>query len=74
MVSFKSDKIVQASDLLDYLVNPKVFDYSDGHVLIPQRPGLGIEVNEERVREAAKIGHNWKAPIWRHEDGSYAEW
>jgi galactonate dehydratase len=64
----------QGSDLLDYLVNPKVFDYSDGYVLIPEGPGLGIEVNEERVREAAKTGHNWKAPIWRHEDGSYAEW
>lgn len=64
----------QGSDLLDYLVNSKAFNYSDGYVLIPQRPGLGIEVNEERVREAAKIGHNWKAPIWRHEDGSYAEW
>ena len=41
---------------------------------IPQGPGLGIEINEEFVKEQAKIGHNWRNPLWRHEDGSVAEW
>ncbi|MGG4032490.1 galactonate dehydratase [Paenibacillus cisolokensis] len=61
-------------DLLDYLKNPGVFSYQTGFVELPTAPGLGIEVNEEKVREAAKKGHDWHAPIWRHEDGSYAEW
>ncbi|EES72364.1 D-galactonate dehydratase [Paenibacillus sp. oral taxon 786 str. D14] len=61
-------------DLLDYLKNPEVFSYQTGFVELPTAPGLGIEVNEEKVREAAKKGHDWHAPIWRHEDGSYAEW
>jgi galactonate dehydratase len=43
-------------------------------VSIPQGPGLGIEVNEEKVREMAKVGHRWRNPVWRHEDGSVAEW
>ncbi len=44
----------QGNDLLDYLKDPSVFDYSDGFVAIPQGPGLGIEVNEEAVaRQAA---------------------
>ena len=64
----------QSNDLLDYLVNPKVFDYIDGYVAIPQGPGLGIEVNEDYVRERARIGHRWRSPIWRHADGSFAEW
>ncbi len=64
----------QGNDLLDYLVDPGVFDYSDGYVTIPTGPGLGIEINEEAVREAAKIGHQWHSPVWRHEDGSIAEW
>lgn len=64
----------EGSDLLDYLVNPEVFDYQDGYVKIPDGPGLGIEVNEEFVREQAKIGHNWRNPVWRHKDGSIAEW
>ncbi|GAA4847374.1 galactonate dehydratase [Paenibacillus vulneris] len=64
----------QGSDLLDYLLDPKTFDYKDGFVSIPQGPGLGVEVNEEKVREMARIGHDWKNPVWRHEDGTVAEW
>jgi len=35
---------------------------------------LGIEVNEAYVIEAAARGHAWRAPVWRHKDGSIAEW
>lgn len=41
---------------------------------ILKNPGLGVDVNEELVRELSKIPHNWKNPIWRHKDGSFAEW
>lgn len=64
----------QGSDLLDYLEDPSVFHYKDGYVNIPKGPGLGITINEEKVREMEKIGHNWRNPIWRHRDGSIAEW
>ena len=62
------------NDLLDYLVDPSVFAYEDGHVAIPQGPGLGIDVNEDFVRRAAAEGHRWRNPMWRHKDGSFAEW
>ena len=62
------------SDLLDYLVDPSVFAYRDGHVAIPQGPGLGIEVDEAVVAKAAETGHRWRNPVWRHADGSLAEW
>ena len=64
----------QGSDLLDYLADPKVFDYKNGVVPMPKKPGLGIEINEELVMEKAKIGHNWKNPVWRNADGTVAEW
>ena len=64
----------KGNDLLDYIKNPEVFDYADGHVKIPQGPGLGIEVNEEFVKERAAVGHRWRNPVWRHSDGSFAEW
>ena len=64
----------QGSDLLDYLVDKTVFEYQDGYVQIPSKPGLGIEINEEQVRRMAAIGHNWRNPVWRHRDGSIAEW
>lgn len=64
----------QGSDLLDYLADPSVFTYQDGFVRRLTAPGLGIEVNEAKVREMAAIGHRWRNPVWRHEDGSIAEW
>lgn len=64
----------QANDLLDYVMNQEVFHFQAGYAAIPKGAGLGIEVNEALVRENAKIGHNWKNPVWRNEDGTIAEW
>ena len=62
------------NDLLDYLEDASVFKYENGFVNIPAQPGLGIAINEEKVIAMAKVGHNWKNPLWYHEDGSVAEW
>ncbi|MDV3308254.1 MAG: galactonate dehydratase [Cyclobacteriaceae bacterium] len=64
----------QGSDLLDYLADNKVFRFDQGFVTIPDGPGLGIEINEDHVRRMAAKGHDWHNPVWRHEDGSVAEW
>ncbi len=64
----------KSNDLLDYVNDPSVFAYEDGMVAIPDGPGLGVDVNEEYVIERAAEGHRWRNPIWRHKDGSFAEW
>ncbi|WP_026190111.1 galactonate dehydratase [Halomicrobium katesii] len=64
----------ETSDVLDYLADPAVFDYDDGYVEIPDDPGLGVEIDEEYVREQAELDHDWHNPVWRHDDGSVAEW
>lgn len=64
----------QLSDLLDYIMEKNVFHYEKGYVKIPEGAGLGIEINEGHVRKMAAIGHNWRNPLWRHQDGSVAEW
>ncbi|MFV0252978.1 MAG: galactonate dehydratase [Beutenbergiaceae bacterium] len=61
------------SDLLDY-ISDTPFSYDQGFLGIPTGPGLGIEVNESIVRERALLTHSWRAPVWRHRDGSIAEW
>jgi galactonate dehydratase len=51
-----------------------VFAFCDSSVARRTGPGLGIDVDEAAVRKAAETGHNWHNPIWRHSDGSLAEW
>lgn len=64
----------EGNDLLDYLADPEVFTFVDGYVARPQLPGLGIAVDEAAVRRADAVGHRWRSPVWRHGDGSFAEW
>ena len=64
----------ETSDVLDYLADPSVFEYEDGYVDIPSDPGLGIDIDEGVVRERAEQDVDWHNPVWRHDDGSVAEW
>lgn len=60
--------------VLDYVYNREDFAFTDGFVSLPRKPGLGVEVNKELVEEENRTPHNWKNPVWRHADGSIAEW
>jgi galactonate dehydratase len=62
------------SDLLDYLLDASVFAYTDGYVPALTGPGLGIEIDVDEVERAAKVGHRWRNPVWRRDDGAFAEW
>jgi galactonate dehydratase len=61
-------------DLLNFITDPEVLTPTDGFLSIPEKPGLGVTIDEAAVREAAKEGHRWRNPIWRQRDGSFAEW
>ncbi len=61
-------------DLLTYLQNPAVFDLEEGMIKPLQAPGLGIAIDEARVRHAAAAPHRWRNPAWRGRDGSLREW
>ena len=60
--------------VLDYVTNKEDFAFTGGFVAMPCIPGLGVSVNRELVLEEAKTPHQWKNPVWRHPDGSVAEW
>lgn len=61
-------------DMLDYVLPGKGFEFDSGFLKIPDRPGLGIEMDEEAIAERSVKDHGWKAPVWRHADGSIADW
>ena len=61
-------------DLLDFVKNKDVFQYENGFVKVPTLPGLGLEIDEEKVREVSAQGLHWTNPKWRNYDGTMAEW
>jgi len=54
-----------------YLEEP--FSVENGFIPLPEDPGLGIEVNEDALREGL-LEEPWQTPSWTHEDGSVADW
>jgi galactonate dehydratase len=60
-------------EFMQYVGNPEVFAFHDGCFVPPTGPGLGVEIDEERVERMSTIGHDRKQPIFTHFDGSYAE-
>ncbi|WP_314848186.1 galactonate dehydratase [Treponema lecithinolyticum] len=60
--------------VLDYIHNTEDFAFTNGFVQLPKLPGLGVSVNKALVLKENKHPHNWKNPVWCHEDGSIAEW
>ncbi|MEU0514596.1 galactonate dehydratase [Amycolatopsis sp. NPDC006125] len=59
---------------LDYLADVRPFAFHDGAIRRWDAPGLGVEIDEDAVRKADAVGHRWRPPVWRHPDGSFAEW
>ncbi len=54
-----------------YLREP--FRVEKGFVAVPTKPGLGIELDDERM--ADKIGHDWRNPVqFDVDDGSVRDW
>ncbi len=69
------DRESPATARLPEAVRP--FDFRDGQVARSTGPGLGIEVDdvaEAAVRGKAVVGHVWRSPSRRHDDGSFTEW
>ncbi len=64
----------KGGDLLDYLKDPSIYQYHQGFLDLMPGPGLGVEIDEQFVKEAAQKEVNWKNPIWRNFDGTVAEW
>lgn len=47
----------------------------NGHIKIPTKPGLGIEVDVDLMRDTDRLGHDWMNPqSYLEKDGSVADW
>lgn len=61
-------------DLLDFVKNKEIFQYKDSYVQLPKGPGLGIDMDEDKIKEVAQEGLVWSNPSWKNYDGTIAEW
>ena len=64
----------QGFDLLDFVKNKEIFQYKDSYVQLPKGPGLGIDMDEDKIKEVAQEGLVWSNPAWKNYDGTIAEW
>lgn len=64
----------EGGSVLGYLENPEVFTIEDGHIDLPDGPGLGVEIDVRFLEDQAEEDVDWHNPVWRHDDGSVAEW
>lgn len=64
----------KGGEVLDYVLNPEDFHLDKGYIKPLPKPGLGVEINEAKVIEASRNAQEWRNPLWRHVDGSVAEW
>jgi galactonate dehydratase len=64
----------KGGELLDYVANKEDFKIENGYIKPLPKPGLGVVVDEQRVLEASRNAPDWSNPLWRHPDGSVAEW
>lgn len=62
------------AEVLDYVSDVAPLTFVEGNFQLLTGPGLGITMDEKAVRKAASEWSGWKNPIWRHDDGSFAEW
>ena len=64
----------EGADLLDYVLNKEDFTCHNGDIAALPKPGLGVVMDEERLLHASRQPPKWRNPVWRHADGSVAEW
>ncbi len=41
---------------------------------IPDKPGLGLVMDEGKIRQISAEGLVWRNPAWKNYDGTIAEW
>ncbi|GAM84797.1 hypothetical protein ANO11243_027980 [Dothideomycetidae sp. 11243] len=61
-------------DIHSYVTNPEAFAVKAGFVAAPPGAGLGIEINEELVRESSKTVQPWPLVGFVGPDNGFREW
>jgi len=73
-IHYNTDESGGGKDLTSYMRNPEVWDVKGGIMQLLEGPGLGIEIDEEEVRAAAKGSKAWRNAGFIGLGGEVREW
>ncbi|KAL4918622.1 hypothetical protein BDW62DRAFT_217568 [Aspergillus aurantiobrunneus] len=62
-----------SADIDTYIKNPEVWKVHDGLIDLLSGPGLGIEIDEEKVRSASVNAAAWRSPFFQGPGGELRE-
>lgn len=62
------------ADISTYIKNPQIWKVSDGYLDLLKGPGLGIEIDEAKVRELSKNAEPWRSMSFTGPGGEIREW
>ncbi|KAK5994111.1 D-galactonate dehydratase [Cladobotryum mycophilum] len=65
---------VDGYDLLSYIKNPQIWDVTEGYVDLMTGPGLGVEIDEDLIREVSRNAAAWVSPGFTGPGGELREW
>ncbi|WP_247004243.1 galactonate dehydratase [Halosolutus gelatinilyticus] len=65
--------ILDDDEAMRYVENESIFEPTDGYLDLPEEPGLGIEIDEDRVRELAGTDLGFDRSPGHRADGSVGE-
>ncbi|KIA75926.1 mandelate racemase [Aspergillus ustus] len=63
-----------SADIDTYIKNPEVWSVHGGMVHLMSGPGLGIEIDENKVRAASVNAVAWRSPTFQGPGGEWREW
>ncbi|RAL01119.1 enolase C-terminal domain-like protein [Aspergillus ibericus CBS 121593] len=63
-----------SADLETYIKNGDVWTVKDGMLDLPRGPGLGIELDEDKIRAATVNAKAWRSPCFEGPGGEWREW
>ncbi|KAG7151288.1 D-galactonate dehydratase like protein [Verticillium longisporum] len=61
-------------DLLTYIKNPEIWNVENGYIPLMTGPGLGIEIDEEKIRLLSQGAEPWVSPGFVGPGGELREW
>jgi galactonate dehydratase len=56
-----------------YVEDPAPLEHENGYVPLPEGPGLGVEIDEDAVRERHGENLDYSRPIYEYADGGVGD-